>query len=251
MKLKFYVVNLKRAADRRQLMSEQLDKYGVDYEIFEATDGRALSAEDEQKLALSDHVILTMAGGRQCMVEDKMCPPEVGCALSHLRLYQHILDQGVERAVILEDDVVLNDDSLLALNNLDVIDEPWDVVHFSEDLGIKNLPEFLRRKYYIDRARGLYFARLGMHNETLDAIFNRRRLVLRTAFYVVTPQACQTLLKLGYPVRINADYLLGSIAYNHLKMFLGYPVGHYLVPNEADKQSSIGSDRPKHRLVRL
>ena len=232
MKLKFYVVNLKRAADRRQLMSDQLDKYGVDYEIFEATDGRALSADDEQKLALSDQVILEMAGGRKCMVEDKMCPPEVGCALSHLRLYQHILDQGVERAVILEDDVVLNDDSLLALNQLDVISEPWDVVHFSEDLG-------------------LYFARLGMHNETLDAIFNRRRLVLRTAFYVVTPQACQTLLKLGYPVRINADYLLGSIAYNHLKMFLGYPVGHYLVPNEADKQSSIGSDRPKHRLVRL
>ncbi len=250
MKLKFYVVNLKRATDRRQLMSAMLDKYGVNYEIFEATDGRELTPEDEAKVSLSDQVILEMAGGRKCMVEDQMIPPEVGCALSHLRLYQHILDQGVERAVILEDDTVLNDDSILALNNLDVITEPWDVVHFSEDLGIRNLPEIVRRKYYIDRERGLYFARLGMHSQTLDAIFNRRRLVLRTAFYVVTPQACQTLLKLGYPVRINADYLLGSIAYNHLKMFLGYPVGHYLVPNHGADSSTIGA-RPKHRLVRL
>ena len=250
MKLKFYVVNLKRATERRQKMAEHLAQFGVDFEFFEATDGRALTEQEQALVGTTDQVILTMAGGRKCLVEDKMIPAEVGCALSHLRLYQHILDQGVERAVILEDDTVLNDDSFLALEHLDAITEPWDVVHFSEDLGIRNLPKLLRRKYYIDRKRGLYFARLGMHNETLDAIFNRRRLVLRTAFYVVTPQACSTLIKLGYPVRINADYLLGSIAYNHLKMFLGYPVGHYLLPNNGADSSTIGS-RPQHRLVRL
>lgn len=248
MKPKFFVVNLKRAAERRKVMAEHLAQFGVDFEFFEATDGRALSAEEEQKVGTSDQVILDMAGGRKCMVEDKMSPPEVGCALSHLRLYQHILDQGLDRAVIIEDDVTVNADTMLALDHLDVIKEPWDVVHFSCDLGIKSLP--WTHKYYFDQKRDMYFSRLGMHNATLDAIFNCRRVCFGTVLYVVTPRACEVLLEKGYPARINADYLLGIIAYHNLRTFLAHPMGHYWMPNEEGNNSTIG-DRPRHRLVRL
>lgn len=246
--MKFYVINLKRSPQRRQLMCEQLDKFGVDYEIFAASDGRALTPEEEAMVGTSDQVILDMAGGRQCLVEDKLSPAEVGCALSHLRLYQHILERGEERAVILEDDEVLNEDSLLALNNLDVITEPWDVVHFSRVSGIKHLP--CARKYYFDRARGLYFARHGMRNATLDAIFNRRRICFGAVMYVVTPHACEVLLAKGLPVRLVSDYLLGMIAYHNLRTFVAHPMGHYWEANEEGDRSTIG-DRPKHHLVRL
>ena len=77
--MKFYVINLKRSPQRRQLMCEQLDKFGVDYEIFEASDGRALTPEEEAMVGTSDQVILDMAGGRQCLVEDKLSPAEMGC----------------------------------------------------------------------------------------------------------------------------------------------------------------------------
>ena len=248
MKLKFFVINLKRSTERRKLMCEHLDKYGVDYEIFEATDGRALTAEEEQKVGTSDQVILEMAGGRKFMVKDKMSPAEIGCALSHLRLYQHILDQGLEQVVILEDDEVLNDDSFLALNNLNVITEPWDVVHFSAVSGIKNLP--CSRKYYFDKKRGMYFSRTGMHNATLDAIFNRRRICFGAVFYVVTPRACEVLLEKGYPVRLVSDYLLGMIGYHNLRTFVAYPMGHYWHANDEFDHSTIG-ERPEHHIVRL
>ncbi len=248
MKPKFYVVNLKRAEGRRKVMAEHLAKFGVDFEFFEASDGKALTSSELEMVGTSEQVILTMAGGRQCLVEDKMSPPEVGCALSHLRLYQHILEQGDKYAVIIEDDVTINADTIKALEHLDVIKEPWDVVHFSCDLGIKSLP--LARKYYFDRHHDMYFARLGMRNATLDAIFNRRRICFGTVLYVVTPHACQVLLEKGLPARINADYLLGMIAYHNLRTFLAHPIGHYWEANEEGNKSSIG-DRPRHRLVRL
>lgn len=248
MKLKFFVVNLKRSTQRRQVMCEQLDHFGVDYEIFEASDGRALTEQEQAQVGTADQVILTMAGGRQCMVEDKLSPAEIGCALSHLRLYQHILDLGLERAVILEDDEVLNEDSFLALEHLDAITEPWDVVHFSAVSGIKNLP--CARKYYFDKKRGMYFARIGMRHPTLDAIFNRRRICFGTVFYVVTPHACKVLLEKGLPVRLPSDYLLGMIGYHNLRTLVAHPMGHYWKANVEGDISTIGA-RPEHHIVRL
>lgn len=245
---KFYVVNLKRASERRKVMVEHLAQFGVEFEFFEATDGRALKPEEQELVGLSDKVILTMAGGRKCMVEDRMSPPELGCALSHLRLYQHILEHGDERAVIIEDDVTINADTIKALEHLDAIKAPWDVVSFSCDFGIKSLP--WTRKYYFDKEQNQYFSRLGMHNATLDAIFNRRRVCFGTVLYVVTPRACRVLLDKGLPARINADYLLGIIAYHNLRYFLAHPIGHYWSPNEEGNKSTIG-ERPRHRLVRL
>ena len=87
-----------------------------------------------------------------------------------------------------------------------------------------------------------------MRNNTLDAIFNRRRVLIYAALYVVTPTACKRLIELGYPVRIVADYLTGLVAYHNLKLFRAYPLNHFMQFHEVD--STIG-DRPAHRMIRL
>lgn len=245
-KLKYYVINLKNETERRKLMEQSLDAQGVDYEFFEGINGRELTEDQKALFADKDKNILEMAGGRKAIVEDKLSPAEKGCALSHLKLYQKILDEGVQRAVILEDDLALSHDVYEALDNIDCIKEPWDIINFSSQIGIKSLPG--AKKYYANKEKGFYFQRLGMRNSTLEAIFNRRKVLGYAALYVVTPTACKRLIELGYPVRIVADYLTGIIAYNNLRVFRAYPLNHFMKFHNVD--STIGY-RPSHQIFRL
>lgn len=245
---KCFVVNMPSAEERRTAMQETLGKLGLEFEFFTATDGRKLSEAEQAQCAISSEVILPLRGGRKLMVKNALAPAEVGCAFSHLRLYQQIVDSGLERAVIMEDDFIPHPDSLVALESLDKITEPWDMVTFSSHLGIKNLP--LSRKYYFGGDKAHYFQRLGMHNPLLDAIHNQRRVVVCAAFYVVTRAACQRLLALGYPVRLAADYLTGLICYNELRVFRAFPLNHYI--KMRDVPSSIGDvSLREHDLVRM
>lgn len=246
-RLKYYVISLKGQTKRQALMSEQMARLGLDFEFFAAVNGRELSTEDQARCAQSDGAILPCRLGVKVKVTNALTPAEKGCALSHLKLYQKILDDYKREpdsnfaAVVLEDDSVLNEDTALALRSLDVITEPWDVVTFSDHNSIKNSRNHC---YYFDQERGLYFMQLGKKPLLLDALYNTRRLVTLASCYVIRPQACQTLIDLGYPVRIPADYLLGYLAFNRLKTFRAYPLGHYL----SYLGDTVIGDRPEHAL---
>ncbi len=252
MKLKCYVISLKHQAARQASMREQLERLGIDFEFFEGVNGRELSEVDRALCADSDGAVLPCLWGLKVKITNALTPGEQGCALAHLKLYQKVLveyelhqtksDEDFA-AVIMEDDLVLNDDLALALNSLDVITEPWDVVQFSEHNSVRSPASAPR--YYFDQARGLYFARLGYESSLLEVVQNLRRFVARAACYVIKPQACQRLIELGYPVRIPADYLLGLLSYNRLKTMRAYPLGHF---NGYLGDSAIG-ERPQHALV--
>ncbi len=225
MALPIFVVNMASSLDRREHMTRMMSQLGVDFEFFPATDGRQLTEEQFKSCSLQPEVVLPLRFGLKTIVENPLTPSEIGCALSHLRLYQHILDQGLEEAVIMEDDINLYPPALLALDNLDCIREAWDVVDFSLHLGLKNL--YLAHKYRFGPHNEFYFQRAGLQCPLLNVFLNRRRVVGTTIFYVIKRSGCQRLLELGYPVRIPADYLLGYLAYNELKMFRAYPVDKF------------------------
>lgn len=88
-----FVISLKRAAERRQSICEHLSSLGVQFEIFEAVDGSTLSDEEVEKLK---------APGL------KMNRGAVGCYLSHIRVYEQIVQRGYECGLILEDDTRLS-----------------------------------------------------------------------------------------------------------------------------------------------
>lgn len=252
MKLKYYVISLKQRTDRQAAMREQLERLGIDFEFFEGVNGRELSDADRALCADSDGAVLSCLWGLKVKITNALTPGEKGCALAHLKLYQKVLDDYAAHqeqygtdfaAVIMEDDLVLHDDLSLALNSLDVITEPWDVVQFSEHNSVRSPASAPR--YYFDLARGLYFSRLGYQSPLLEALQNLRRFVARAACYVIKPQACQQLIELGYPVRIPADYLLGLLSYNRLKTMRAYPLGHF---HDYAGDSDIG-DRPEHALI--
>lgn len=238
---KCFVVNMESSVERRESIKAQFQHIGLDYEFFAATDGRKLTEEEQAKCKTEDRVELPLRLGRKVIVTNKLVPAEIGCAMSHLRLYQHILDLGLERALILEDDVVLHSEVKVALEALDCITEDWDIVNFSHFMGLHELT--LARKYRFGDNQSFYFKRAGMNNVYLDVLCNQRRLLALAFGYVVTRHACEVLLKLGYPVRMPADYLTGLICYNELKVFRAYPLQRFITVEE--KASTIGG-RPDH-----
>lgn len=251
MKLKFYVISLKGQTEKQALMTEQMERFGIDFEFFEGVNGRELFDEDKALCSQEAGAVLSCTWGLKVKITNALTPGEIGCALAHLKLYQKILDDYERNkneygsnfaAVVIEDDVVLNEDTVLALNSLDLITEPWDVVQFSDHNSIRNSDR--NPKYYFNQERGLYFMQLGQQSALLQLLYNLRRFVASTTCYVIKPHACKTLIELGYPVRIPADYLLGLLVFNRLKMFRAYPLGHYV---SYVGESVIGT-RPEHAL---
>jgi len=97
--MKVYVINLESAHERLAFMTKQLGEAGVAFERFPAVDGRALSEEELRQLGAP--LLQRLFMGR------KLLSGEIGCALSHMRIWEKIIKEGDELACILEDDVTL------------------------------------------------------------------------------------------------------------------------------------------------
>lgn len=90
------VVSLADAVTRRQPLLNSLEKMGLDYELFEAVDGRdGLSSSYD---GMIDRQWAEQRMGRP------LTNTEFGCALSHILIYKEVVEQDRPGAVVLEDD---------------------------------------------------------------------------------------------------------------------------------------------------
>lgn len=89
-----FIVNLKDNVDRRNAIKNQLDKSNFNYQFIEAVKGADLT--DEQiKSKVQDYPNCLLTKG------------EIGCAISHINIYKKMIDEGIEYALVLEDDAVV------------------------------------------------------------------------------------------------------------------------------------------------
>lgn len=103
MKIKTYIINLKRSEDRRKKMEEMLSEFDqLDYSFIKAVDGQNLSENELDDLF--DRAEFMRVYGRLPRVG------EIGCTLSHRKAYEIFLKSNEEYCLILEDDVVVNPD---------------------------------------------------------------------------------------------------------------------------------------------
>ncbi|WP_380179178.1 glycosyltransferase family 25 protein [Kalamiella sp. sgz302252] len=97
--LPIYIVSLKRDIQRRETLSAILDKYALNYEFVDAVYGKDLPAEEVAKFKVDG---VTRRKGH------KPTAGELGCTLSHLKIYQIMQERGQPWACILEDDAILD-----------------------------------------------------------------------------------------------------------------------------------------------
>ncbi len=79
-------------------MEVQLQALGMAYEIFPAVDGIQLS---DDQLAKYSEVEAIKTLGRP------LVKTQIGCALSHLNIYEKIVAEGISECVVLEDDIYI------------------------------------------------------------------------------------------------------------------------------------------------
>ncbi len=161
-------------------MKQQLDAMGVAYLFFPATDGKTITQE-ERLLYSRKHAFEYK--GRE------LSKGEIGCALTHARIYQQMTDNNIPEVLVLEDDITLPRDLLHVLHRRSAFPENWEVVNF-----------------YNDRARPKPFG---------TPIFDKYRMCKfrgvanRTSAYLINLKGAKKLLKYIYPIRLPADDIIG------------------------------------------
>lgn len=186
-----YVINLARSADRRARISAELTGLGVEFEVFEAADGSQLSDEE---MALYSSPLSRKKNGRELSVG------EIGCALSHLRLYQKLLDSSEEAFLILEDDAEFGIAGVEILRRRDQFSSDWELVNFCTDA---------RTKPFGDRVWDIY--RLAHFSGLANG----------TVAYLINRAGAKKLLSHGFPIACAADGLTGR---THMTGLVSYGV---------------------------
>ncbi|KAL7741179.1 hypothetical protein ACLKA6_018203 [Drosophila palustris] len=95
-----FMINLLRRPERREKMERLFDEIGLDVEHFPAVDGKQLNAQLVQQMGIS-----FLPGYEDPYHHRPMTMGEIGCFLSHYRIWQQIVQRQLQQVLILEDDI--------------------------------------------------------------------------------------------------------------------------------------------------
>lgn len=99
--MKIYVISLETSDERKAALKKAFPQHYDHFIFINAVDGRNLTTTEYFKLV------------RPNLYENNrlLSPAEVGCALTHMQVYEKIIQDNAP-AIILEDDVIGNDEAL-------------------------------------------------------------------------------------------------------------------------------------------
>ncbi|KJH41023.1 LPS glycosyltransferase [Dictyocaulus viviparus] len=121
---KIYMINLKRRPERRAKMEKIFNILGVNATYWEATDG--------QNLPLDYHYRV-LPGYLDPFHKRPIKAGEIGCFLSHYRIWQDVANLGLRRVIVFEDDLRFTKDGLErireVLEDLDASKLDWDLIY--------------------------------------------------------------------------------------------------------------------------
>jgi len=212
--LPVFVISLESESARRNMIAAHLAERGLDFSFFNAVDGRAMDV-----LAHPDYdsTRRRRAHGRD------LKPGELGCLLSHRAVYQHIVDQGLPFALILEDDARLASETQSVLEALLAKNIPFDLIRL---LGSPKVARKTHRKI-LKLYGDFWLVRLlttpGGAHATLVSQEGARKLL-------------KHLARFAFPI----DTILGRTWETGLNV---YSVQPGLAVQDLSFESSIGEDR--------
>ena len=119
--MKAYVINLPEAVERLEHVSNNLEKFSLDYEIVEGIRGANLVLPHKDYAELSYNL---MHGKRTNL-------SEVGCYFSHIKALDIFLKSGDTHGLILEDDITFNENFNDVLSQALTHTDKWDLLRLS------------------------------------------------------------------------------------------------------------------------
>lgn len=112
--MKKFVISLSSAHERRAHISSQFANQGIDFSFFDAITPD-IAERDAKKMNLR-------------VSESHLAKGELACFMSHVHLWQKIVDENMPYMAIFEDDIHLGQNADFFLNQSDWIESDWYLV---------------------------------------------------------------------------------------------------------------------------
>lgn len=191
------VISLPGSA-RRELIQTIFNEIGLPFQFHDAVNGAELS---DEALACVDQDYAEKEWGH-CLNKG-----EIGCAISHIRLYEQMVEQGLEGAIILEDDAQPAEGFTQTLREmLSALPKRAEITFLHHGKakswpikrGLPNGHKLVRYRYPSAKSR---------------------RCIISSRGYWLSQAGAQKLLKLAYPIRMPSDFLTGYIQRSHIHAY--------------------------------
>lgn len=98
---KIFIINLERRKDKFFKLKKLADIIGLEVERFIGVDGDKLTTDH-----LYDEGVRLIPEYENMFDQRPMRLGEVGCFLSHYKIWEHIVDYGLDEVLVLEDDII-------------------------------------------------------------------------------------------------------------------------------------------------
>ena len=176
---KIYIVNLKHDIERKKNIINEIEKQNIkNYEIIEAVAGNELN-----EFELDTHTFKNKKNINPW--NSKMSPSQIGCALSHIKIYKKFIDTEFKLALILEDDAIFLKNFKTTIKNL----------------IIKNF-KYRRQIMLLSEIKEFYPKAIDFKDDyeivdVANAFF--------THAYVINKEAALEIIKFNYPIKTVAD----------------------------------------------
>ncbi|MBC6414049.1 MAG: glycosyltransferase family 25 protein [Chromatiales bacterium] len=188
-----FVINLKKSPERKVQINQQLSDLGLECQYIEAVDGTQYTPYQ-----------LVEKYGRQIFYtntynKQRMTLGAVGCLLSHIKFYEHMMENNIPAACVLEDDAILSP-HLPEILQSDIIQKvPWGTLllgHYSKYR--KSFNKGAEPVYWkTEVCRGHYIAKPAEFPFT-------------TLGYLIKLSTAKKLHRLSFPIRMPADWVTGN-----------------------------------------
>ncbi|MBT2558544.1 glycosyltransferase family 25 protein [Hymenobacter sp. ISL-91] len=219
--MRTFVISLQRSIERRKFIQQQLDKLSLPFEFFDAVDGRAMT---EQYIEENTNIVLV----RQEI--NFLNRGAIGCALSHYGIYKKMVEEGIEVALIMEDDVIISPSLKGILRRVKdtITTEDLIMLYFQS----KNPVEITAQKA-VDMSDGhklQYMIKYGW--------------VGAAGAYILTKSVAQRMMQIIHPIHTVADSwttFKQERAFNYFRCVLPFPVRPAGLKSEIDylKEGSL------------
>ena len=122
MNVKIFLINLDRSTERLEKAAQQLNRLNVPFERVSAVDGSKLTGAE------IDAAFDTEQAERRTAYN--LTIGEIGCHLSHVECWRRIITDKLDFAIILEDDLVLDDQFPHAIGAIEQFthSNEWDYI---------------------------------------------------------------------------------------------------------------------------
>lgn len=185
---KIYVISLKKNRERANNVIKELNKLGgifLNCSIFDAIDGSKLTQKEINNY-LSIKAQYTLKN--PSTYDEIRAVGEIGCYLSHYKIWEDIILNDFKNCIIFEDDAFAEENYKTIMNYINTIPNDYDIAY----LGWWNRYSY---KYNKKNNNWLY----------TDKLVNNKSMVLGLYSYILNNSGAKKLITKALPIDIQVD----------------------------------------------